>query len=131
MSGVVANASFSRSGDIVTDNVTGLEWQDNSDAKDKELKWREAIDYCEALNLGGYSDWRLPNINELKSIVDRDRYNPAIVSKFTNISSNYYWSSSTHKYDLSNAWRVNFKYGSVSNLTKDYSHYVRCVRAGE
>ena len=75
VSGVMANAGFSRQGDIVTDSISKLQWQD--DKIGKEMGWKDAIDHCEALNLGGYSDWRLPNLNELKSIVNRDKYNPA------------------------------------------------------
>ena len=40
--------------------------------------WEQAFTYCENFTLGGYSDWRLPNRNELQSIVDYSRYNPSI-----------------------------------------------------
>ena len=129
VSGVMAYASFSKSGDIVTDSITGLEWQDNTIGE--EMEWQEAITYCEDLSLGGYSDWRLPNINELRSIVDRDKYNPAIVSAFTNFSSSYYWSSTTYEHNSNNAWIVSFYYGNVSYNNKNDSYLVRCVRAGE
>lgn len=130
VSGVMANASFSRQGDIVIDSTSGLQWQD--DKVGEKMGWKDAIDHCEALNLGGYSDWRLPNINELKSIVDRDKYDPAIVSGFTNVTSyDYYWSSSTDKHYDDNAWIVYFSNGNVNNDYKVNSFYVRCVRAGE
>ena len=129
MSGVIANASFSKSGDIVTDSITKLQWQDN--AVGDTMEWQEAITHCEGLSLSGYSDWRLPNINELRSIVDRDKYNPAIVSGFDNFSSSYYWSSTTYKDGSNYAWIVGFNDGYVGNGTKDYVKYVRCVRAGE
>jgi hypothetical protein len=72
------NADFIRDNTklVVNDTKTGLMWQD--DAVGSTMTWANAITTCESLTLGGYSDWRLPNIRELKSIVDRTRYNPAI-----------------------------------------------------
>ncbi|MBN2782884.1 MAG: DUF1566 domain-containing protein [Campylobacterales bacterium] len=124
-------ADFSKSGDIVTDNTTGLFWQDNSDAKELTKTWQEAIDYCEALKLGGYSDWRLPNKNELLSIVDYSLYIPSINSTFENITSGYYWSSTTNADSTSYAWDVDFGYGGAGNYGKTGSTYVRCVRGGQ
>ena len=59
----------------VTDNATGLMWMkqngEQSDG-DYQFTWAEALDYCENLTLAGYSDWRLPDVKELQSIVDYD-----------------------------------------------------------
>jgi len=125
----LASAEFTKSGNIVTDSVTSLQWQD--DAIDSNTTWQGAIDRCEALSLGGYTDWRLPNVNELKSIVDRTKSTPAIVSGFTNTSSSSYWSSTTSVDDSYDAWYVHFSNGYVGSNVKDYGYYVRCVRAGE
>jgi len=123
-------ADFIKSGDIVSDNVTHLEWQD--DAVGTTTNWQGAIDRCEGLTLGGHSDWRLPNINELKSIVDRSKSNPAIVDGFTQTSSYYYyWSSTTIEGSKDGAWGVYFSYGSVYYYSKDGNGYVRCVRGGQ
>ena len=122
-------ADFTKEGDIVTDSVTKLEWQD--DAITDEMEWQEAIEYCEGLELEEHTDWRLPNINELKTIIDRSRYNPAIVSAFEQTSSNYYWSSTTYENYHEHAWNVYFFYGSVGYYSKDGDRYVRCVRAGQ
>jgi hypothetical protein len=122
-------ASFSKSDNIVTDSTTGLQWQD--DAVGNTMPWEEAIAYCKALELDTYSDWRLPNVNELKTIVDRSKYNPAIVSGFTNFGSSYYWSSTSSKDSTYIAWIVHFYFGGVYNSNKNDSYYVRCVRAGE
>jgi len=64
---------------VTIDNLTGLMWQDNDTIK---KPWTEgsiyrdfftsgdtAMNYCKNLNWGGYSDWRIPNINELSSYV--------------------------------------------------------------
>jgi hypothetical protein len=54
---------------VWTDPATGLMWtrKDNGYA----LRWQPAVEYCRSLQLAGYSDWRLPSIDELKKI-----YNP-------------------------------------------------------
>ena len=54
----------------VKDNHTGLEWQDNRDAKTVKRDWQGAKGYCQELTLAGYDDWRLPTIKELQSIID-------------------------------------------------------------
>jgi len=96
------NADFSKSVNIVSDSATGLQWQD--DAVTSTMSWEAAIAYCEILSLDGHSDWRLPNINALKSIVDRLKMNPAIVDGFEYTSSNHYWASSTYEEHKDIAW---------------------------
>jgi hypothetical protein len=128
---LVLQADFSRSNGIVTDNTTGLQWQDDySDNSDtiKQAKWTDAIDYCENLILGGHSDWRLPNKKELLSIVDYGQYNPPINAVFTKTTSNDYWSSTTPAYYTDYAWVVSFYKGRTSYYGKSNSYYVRCVR---
>ena len=122
-------ADFIRTGDVVKDTVSKLEWQDN--AIGSPTTWQGAIDRCESLTLDGHSDWRLPNINELKSIIDRSKSNPAIVQGFKNTSSSSYWSSTTDEYYKDGAWVVYFDYGYVGNDGKDGGDYVRCVRDGQ
>jgi len=127
----VLNADFTKTGDIVSDSVTHLEWQ--NDAIGTTTTWQGAINRCEYLSLGGYHDWRLPNINELKSIVDRSKKRPAIVSEFTSsTSTGDYWSSTTYDGNQYNAWVVNFYYhGYVEDEEKSINYYVRCVRSGQ
>ncbi len=125
----ILHAAYTKSGNIVTDSVTGLQWQD--DAVATTTTWQGAIDRCEALTLDTYSDWRLPNLNELTSIVDDTKSNPSIdTTVFTNTFSNVYWSSTTNVYS-SYAWAIPFRHGKQSFYTKTDSSYVRCVRAGQ
>ena len=125
------NADFIRDNTklVVNDTKTGLMWQD--DAVGNTMDWSTAITTCENLTLGEYSDWRLPNIRELKSITDRTRANPAISPNFTAIASGYYWSSTTNASVPSGAWVVYFGNGNDAWDNKASSNYVRCVRAGQ
>ena len=95
----------------VTDTETSLMWQQETAGL---MPWEEALNYCESLNLTGCDDWRLPNRNELQSIVDYSTYNPAIdITAFPDTMSSDYWSSTTYSYDNVHAWRVYFYYGHV------------------
>ena len=120
--------SFTDHGDgTVTDNVTGLMWQQEDD--DVKRDWYEAVDYCEALELADHTDWRLPDIKELRSLVDNTRYDPAIdTTYFPGTASSYYWSSSTYAEIPYIACFVTFYSGSVDVSFKSNHKYVRCVR---
>jgi len=112
----------------VVDQGTGLEWQKSDDATPRN--WQNALAYCENLSLDSKTDWRLPNIRELKSIVDVNRYYPAIAPAFTSRSA-YYWSATTvTDYPATSSWTVTFANGDDNWYVKTKSYYVRCVRAG-
>ena len=121
-------ANMTRTGNIVTDSTTGLQWQDDIQAKTTLKTWTAAIDYCEALSLDTYNDWRLPNKKELLSIADYSRVNPSINSVFVNTTSYYYWSSTTYAGYTAYAWIVGFYYGYTYSSNKTTTYYVRCVR---
>ena len=121
--------SLSLAFDVLTDNKTGLMWQDNSAAKNTKKDWQGALAFCSELHLAGYDDWRLPNIKELESIISISQDNPAIKNGFKNVGgSGYYWSSSAHESSEEFAWMMNFKRGYEYNNYKTYKRYVRCVR---
>jgi len=113
----------------VTDTSTGLMWQQ---ATAGQMNWEEAIAYCESLSLAGHSDWRLPDCNELQSVVDYSTNDPAInTDYFPDTLSLYYWSSTTWVGGSAYAWRVYFGCGSVGGSDKTFSYYVRAVRGGQ
>ncbi len=116
--------------EIVTDVTTGLQWQDNDDTETVDVSWTEAIDYCEKSELGTYIDWRLPNKNELLSIVDYSKSGYAIYSAFENLIADNWTSTSliNLKYD---AWFVDFSKGNLFKDGKNFAHDVRCVRGGQ
>jgi hypothetical protein len=111
----------------VTDTVTGLMWQQADDGQGRT--WESALSYCEALDLAGRTDWRLPDIRELQSIVDDGRYLPAINPAFS-CENSFYWSGSTYAGYPDYAWHVHFGYGYAGYGYESFSHYVRCVRGG-
>ena len=84
------------------------------------MDWNNAINYCKNLNEGGFSDWRLPNINELKTILDNGR------SKLGDTC--WLWSSSVPSNNSNRAWHIGFYNGTVNHIIKGYDNYVRCVR---
>jgi len=120
------------------DNVTGRMWVTNPNdlsggqyVSSGTYTWEQAIAKCEALTYAGYSDWRLPNIKELQSIVDYSRQSPSInTAYFLNTQSNYYWSSTTYVPLTTYAWYVFFDNGYMGYSNKSNFYYVRCVRAG-
>ncbi len=131
-------ARFVNNGDgTVTDTRTGLVWEQKTDDgglrdKDNTYNWKDALAYCENLTLGGQTDWRLPTIKELASLVDLSSYNPSIdTDYFPNTVSSYYWSSSTDAYYTYYAWGVNFYDGYDGWHNKSYGYYVRAVRGGQ
>ncbi|MDQ7022091.1 MAG: DUF1566 domain-containing protein [Candidatus Gracilibacteria bacterium] len=112
---------------VIKDNLTLLEWQKDG-STDGTKTWTNAKAYCANLTLGGKTDWRLPDVTELLSIVDFNKYNPSIDSKFTNTASSYYWSSTTSKNSTSTAWHVGFYIGDSVYSFKTTNLYVRCTR---
>ena len=133
------HAAFVDNGNgTVTDTSTGLMWQQDT-ARDGEgnydtMTWEEALAYCEALELpnGGYTDWRLPTIKELLSLVDYSQYDPAIDEIFRlNTVSSRYWSSTTVASSTYNAGVVDFSNGYDYWSNKPNNYYVRAVRGGQ
>jgi len=95
----------------------------------KTASWLDAITNCEALEYAGYTNWHLPNVKELESIVDFSTYSPAInVTFFPNVPNSYYWSSTTYIHATANAFLVDFYIGNVTNLSKLNGYYIRPVR---
>lgn len=117
----------------VTDNLTGLMWVRTPDSTTRT--WANALTYANGLSLCGYDDWRLPNINELESLIDMERADPALPSgnPFSNVQATVYWSSTTSAGVLNaiNAWVVFMSNGIVDPSNKTNNYYVWPVRAGQ
>jgi len=107
---------------------TDLQWQKNSS---KALHtWQNALAYCENLSLDQQQDWRLPNIRELKSLLDYNRYYPAADPALSALNAVYWSSTTAATEEHSSAWAVFFGNGDDLWKEKVESYNVRCVRGG-
>jgi hypothetical protein len=130
---------FSNRGDgTISDNLTGLVWAQNANLPNGAKTWQGAINYVAGMNAGtnpnlGYTDWRLPNINELESLLNAQLFNPALPQghPFANVQSDYYWSSTSWADSTDGAWVVDIGSGLVAEGDKTGSTYVWPVRAGQ
>jgi len=133
-------------GEVVTDNKTGLmwsrcplgyQWEDNTCnyTSDKSMSWMEALDFvaqnktAETPHLT-YSDWRLPNIKELASIIERRCSEPSVnqyLFGYTAFSSLSYWSN-THYISSTDVRVVNYYFGSLHSSSATNELLVRLVR---
>ena len=111
----------------VLDNKTGLTWQRVPAAPASNAA--EAASYCSALVLANLSDWRLPSMKELQTILDDSRYDPMVDSTaFPAISKDdMFWSSSAHPV-ANNMWLVQMNNGSTPGDESTAVHQVLCVR---
>lgn len=119
----------------VTDRETGLMWQQDENCC--SAHWL-ALSGCENLTLAGHTDWRLPNIKELESIVADDRDHPAINKTFfpMTLTTQYnlfsFWSSTANASNTHYFWKVHFATGALTNTSADEEgNAYRCVRGGE
>jgi hypothetical protein len=118
--------------DVVQDNLTGLMWAQDGGIPARD--WEDALSYCDTLNLGGHTDWRLPNVKELLTLIDYGNSNPALPTGyngyFTNIAVASYWSSTTTIHATNQAWAVHFWAGETKMPAKTENHRVLPVRGG-
>ena len=126
----------------IGDNLTGLIWTKDGSAPTSGVctggkkTWQGALDYVACLNNNkflGHNDWRLPNINELRSlvsVVQSDSASWLNTQGFSGVQSYYYWSSTTSAYDMVQAWVAHMWSGYAYYYDKSSSYYVLPVRAG-
>ncbi len=127
----------------VTHNSTGLMWMrcslgqtwDGSTCTGaaSTFTWQNALGAAQSHNFAGHSDWRLPNKNELASLVEQRCVSPAINSKIfpSTPTGGSFWSSSPYAGNSGNAWGVGFGGGAVYGYNKVSDFQVRLVRAGQ
>jgi hypothetical protein len=94
--------------------------------------WEGVLEAAAASGFAGYTDWRVPDINELQSIVEERCYNPSINEEvFPATPASSYWSSSPFAYSSSYAWYVNFYIGDSFPHDRNDGTFVRLVRSGQ
>jgi hypothetical protein len=107
---------------VVVDQATGLNWQQLHEPGET---WQDALLFCEGLCYAGHCDWRLPDVNELRSLLNHE--NATTLSDFPGMSPLDFWTSTTFVYQANYADYVGFGNGYVSNAPKANSSNVRCV----
>ena len=147
---------FNNNGDgSVTDNLTGLIWLQNANCANTTMNWQPALNAVVELNTSGnmssnncgytgiQTDWRLPTLRELQSLVHYGFSNPAVSNTvgaakwsagdpFNNVLSDYYWSSTSCSGSSTRAWGVNMVDGYVYYGNRTVSvYYVWPVRGGQ
>lgn len=139
---------FTDHGDgTVTDADSGLMWKVCSEGQSYNVgtggcdgavaatPWQGALQQAAAVNAAGFagqSDWRLPNLKELNSIVERQCVDPAInLDVFPATPSSWFWSASPYAGRADYAWYVAFDDGLDGVYYKSGSAAVRLVRGGQ
>ena len=140
------------SGTPCKDSSSGLIWSARSSSS---YTWSNAVSYCDNLTEGGYSDWHLPNINELRTLIKNcagsqtggscavqdpsclssSCYSSSCYCSYMENNGGYYsklgdtgWFCSSSITDFDDfAWLVDFSSGDVNGRIKVFCH-VRCVR---
>ena len=115
---------FEDTADGVWDRLTGLVWSREADYTGTATTWPEALEAIGRLNRQGPGGWRLPNINELESLVDADRYDPALPGDAPfSACRDAYWSSTTSLYEPDWAWVLYLDKGAVGVGQKAGRHF--------
>ncbi len=113
----------------VTDQSVNLMWEQGSN----NGAWQEALAYCEDLTLpaAGYSDWRLPEIHELRSMLDVTTSAPFVDhAAFPDTTGYVYWSSTTYPGGYNKVNGVYFASGETLISAKTNANMsFRCVRS--
>lgn len=120
---------------IVIDLATGLMWAANGNEEGcvdgSAIAWTSALGYAEALTFAGYTDWRVPNINELTSLINYGLVTMMIDEPpFRNTQVGKYWSSTTKAQYTEAAHYVMYINGYIYYEAKTANNYLRCVRGG-
>lgn len=135
--GCPVEGRYEVNGPVVLDHCTGLVWQRTPPSGTRT--WSQALAFARDLALGGFEDWRAPNVNELLTLVDYGRTGPAINPVFDvpggdDVSGpvrRVFWAStSDHGAPHANAWAVNFHTGEHFRASKVELRSVRAVRGG-
>jgi len=115
--------------EIVIDTSRNIMWQDIN-ITEKKI-WKNANLHCETLVFATFDDWRLPFYKELQSIVDINRYYPAIYDEFhyTNMETNYSYNTlNTSGVGKQLAFTVEFTDGASYTTSKFLPNFYRCMR---
>ncbi len=115
----------------VYDAETDLTWLAEPVGAGARYNWKAALEACAAVRMFGKSDWRAPTIQELLSIVDYDRSDPAVDTAFFKGPHDWTWSSTEAKSLAGLAWFVYLDGGYSGRDYQTNDFLVRAVRSGQ
>ena len=110
--------------DLVLDKETGLIWPRNANVNGTALNWLDANTTCRGIKIATRIGWRLPTVEELSSLIDTRRTNPALPTGHPFVGVKFgptewaYWSSTSHENPDGSAWFVNLGSGAAGLATK-------------
>ena len=118
----------------IFDRATGLLWPKNFNGPGgnggASLTWANAINWANGLSCAGFTDWRLPNVKELMSIVDYNLSYPCWYDIFTNEALSIFWTSTSDRDYTLDARGISGSTGDVHSYDKAISRRVLAVRGG-
>jgi S1-C subfamily serine protease len=139
--GAFVNDFVDNKDDTVTDKATGLMWQKSGSSS--SLENRGAKEYIKKLNrqrFAGHSDWRMPTVEELASLLGLNKKSGVHIAPVFDHKRTICWT--VDKYDTTSAWIINFKQGIIliaswsegksgfsGWYTKNTINYVKAVRS--
>lgn len=111
-------------GDVIIDHATGLMW--DKSGSDGAMPYDQAKEYAENLTLAGYTDWRLPTVAELMSLIEPQKLaNNLRINPIFDPFQSWCWTMDLVKNAPGANWRVDFDEGNVYSETPGEA----CVRA--
>jgi len=105
--------------DLVLDKQTGIIWARDANLAGKPMTWEDAITYCQNLQFCNVKGWRLPNKDEVSSLIDPSQNAPALPKGHPFVNMSYtYWTRTTYEDFSADAYYVHFAEGAVRAYTK-------------
>lgn len=146
INGLVLSAPTTKADDFtdhgngtVTYKITGLMWKvcaegqtwEGSACKGAYATYTHAQALKITSTFAGHTDWRLPNLNELSTIVAQEKQDPTInTAVFPKSPATWFWTTSVSDNDLYGAWNISFFNGDHHYDSRSEHFAVRLVRGG-
>lgn len=118
-------------GKVVFDRATGLIWQQGGSPD--FMTYEKAEEYISQLNadrFAGFTDWRLPTLEEAMSLMETEKKNGNLFIDPA-FDKAQWWIWTADKLSASRAWSVHFYNGTCGNNGVGLNLYVRAVRRGQ
>lgn len=119
---------------IYNDPRSDLMWVRNGNLADKAMEWEDAFEWTNRLTYGGFSDWRLPTMEELVAFSKWGGNHPAEwfnANGFNTVQSSFYWASNNDGNGSYYHWIMNMGNGFVCGYVNTSRYYVWPVRTGQ